>query len=151
MKSQIKFRIPLAVSLLCLQLAVSGCGNNGEGFTLAPVDGRVVLDGKPVADALVKFDPSKGPSSHVMTDASGQFTLSTTSSKGAVVGSHSVIVTLGVPTRSEQTPPIESGVPKETPMTVDSSVDYQFDVPFAVQEGNNNIELDLAKAKKLTR
>jgi hypothetical protein len=75
----------LALGLLC------GCGaNNG----LAPVQGRVLLDGQPIAGAAVLFEPESGgvPATGV-TDASGQFSLTTSGrGAGASLGKNSVCV-----------------------------------------------------------
>jgi hypothetical protein len=81
---------------------VAGCG--GPGYRIAPVSGRVTLDGKPLAQATVQFYPvgpqsnvSPGPPSSGVTDDDGRFTLvlsDGTAKKGAVVGKHKVIVLL---------------------------------------------------------
>jgi hypothetical protein len=59
---------------------VIGCSN--EPFQVAPVSGRVTLDGKPVEKASVMFQPvasngniNPGPGSYAITDADGRYTL----------------------------------------------------------------------------
>ena len=86
--------------LLALLLSAVGCGDSK--FKFAPVEGRVTLDGQPVASARVTFMPQTsrtdgeaGPYSTGETDADGRYSLSTTdetSRNGAVVGSHRVII-----------------------------------------------------------
>jgi hypothetical protein len=56
----------------------TGCG----GSTVAPVSGRVILDGKPLAGIHVSFQPTgggkeqnPGGGSYAITDDSGGFTL----------------------------------------------------------------------------
>ena len=83
-----------------LVLTLVGC--NSSKFELAPVSGTVTLDGEPVADARVIFEPqrtgeaalSAGPSSNGVTDESGRYSLLTTveEDRGAVVGKHTVTI-----------------------------------------------------------
>jgi hypothetical protein len=81
--------------LIGLLLGVTGCG----GAKYAPVSGRVLLDGKPVANATVVFTPdaekNPGPGSKGKTDKDGRFTLETMTGdqKGALVGVHKVSIT----------------------------------------------------------
>lgn len=79
----------------CL-LLLAGCG----GSSVAPVSGTVTLDGKPLANATVVFQPDgggkePGPASSGVTDANGRYTLRvvTGSTDGAVVGKHKVSIT----------------------------------------------------------
>ena len=90
------FHLP---SSLLLVLAAGGCG--GEEFPLARVSGTVTLDGAPVADARVVFEPVRqgdsleaGPGSYGNTDQQGRFRLKTLhGERGAVVGPHVVRIT----------------------------------------------------------
>ncbi len=76
-------------------LAASGCGDQADR---AEVTGVVLLDGKPMPDALVEFlpDPERkthGPVSAATTDQEGRFRLAAHDQRGgAVVGSHRVMV-----------------------------------------------------------
>ena len=75
---------------LVVTLAV-GCGHSG--LELLPVQGRVTLDGKPLADAGVMFlPPDKGPSANGTTDSEGHFELMTVNSIGATRGTHPVVI-----------------------------------------------------------
>jgi hypothetical protein len=80
-------------------LAAVGCGR-GEPY--APVSGQVMLDGRPLAGAMVEFlpvahdqSPNPGPSSTGRTDAQGKYTLQVVDSQqmGAVPGRHRVRIT----------------------------------------------------------
>jgi hypothetical protein len=92
-----------AVRCWCLPalLFVLGCGSSGK---LAPVSGVVTLNGKPLANALVSFQPiagqgtSPGVGSYGTTDAAGKYSLRTadTDAPGAVVGNHLVVINLKV-------------------------------------------------------
>lgn len=77
--------------------AAAGCG--GE-FPLAGVSGVVTLDGEPLANASVYFQPQRrggdpvvGPPSIGVTDEAGRYDLSTIEgARGAIVGGHVVSV-----------------------------------------------------------
>lgn len=107
-----------------LFLFALGC--NGSEYDLAPVSGTVTLDGEPVPQARVIFEPQRtgdaalkaGPSSNAETDEEGRYTLQTTVNEfeGAVVGLHSVTIStflgesdrtqeMGQVLRKEQIPP----------------------------------------------
>src|SRR5262245_1891984 len=87
----------MRVRLLFLGVLLSaGCA----GSKVAPVSGRVTLDGKPLAHATVVFQPDSadknpGPGSSGVTDKDGRYTLRvmTTNAAGALVGKHKVTVT----------------------------------------------------------
>ncbi|HJZ53797.1 MAG TPA: carboxypeptidase-like regulatory domain-containing protein [Gemmataceae bacterium] len=80
----------------CLLLLVAGCSG---GPDLAPVSGRITLDGKPLADATVGFYPV-GANTDVMstgrTNSNGEYSLKTVmkNQPGAVVGQHRVSITV---------------------------------------------------------
>ena len=88
-------------SLTFLALAVplaAGCGRAG----VAPVSGRVTLNGQPLANVHVSFQPAAagkdhnpGGGSYAITDANGRFTLRLVEgdAPGAVVGRHRVEIT----------------------------------------------------------
>jgi hypothetical protein len=76
--------------LVCIGL-LGGCGGD-QG--LAPVKGRVLLDGQPVERAAVMFEPESGgvPATGV-TDSNGEFSLTTTGrGVGASLGKNGVSV-----------------------------------------------------------
>jgi hypothetical protein len=90
----------LAGALLTLVAITTGCGDSK--FKFAPVEGRVLLDGHPVAKARVVFMPQAsgadgeaGPYSGGETDADGRYSLASTEETphaGAVVGSHRIVI-----------------------------------------------------------
>lgn len=85
---------PMLSSLLVA--AIAGCG--GSSYDYAPMSGIVMMNGAPLADATVVFEPiaedgaeESGPSSSGRTDAGGQFELKLADGTiGAVVGKHRV-------------------------------------------------------------
>lgn len=76
-------------------MLLAGCGS---GSNTAQVDGEVTLDGKPLPDIHVVFQPdntdteTKGVGSYGLTDNEGKFTLKLSDSErnGALVGEHTV-------------------------------------------------------------
>jgi hypothetical protein len=73
---------------------LAGCG--GPGYELVPVAGKVTLNGKPVPEAHVSFEPrAVGPGCYGKTDAQGRFTLQSVldDEPGAVPGTHVVRIT----------------------------------------------------------
>jgi hypothetical protein len=84
--------------VLLLPLA-GGCGS----AKIAPVSGRVTLNGKPLPNASVTFAPvggkenqEPGPSSAGKTDADGRYTLELIGQEGsgAMIGKHKVRIAL---------------------------------------------------------
>ena len=88
--------LPLAWVLL-----LAGCGSGS--YEIAPVSGRVTLDGEPLKGCQVRFQPvaasesnvAPGPGAFAVTDEQGRFTLRTIEPvrPGAVVGAHRVWLT----------------------------------------------------------
>lgn len=129
-----------AMSLL-LMLAV-GCGG-GNPLGLAPVSGRVTLDGTPLADATVSFIPDQGRPASGTTDAEGRFQLTTlTPGDGVLSGDHKVTVMKYADHDLEKNPyaklvslvPIQYVELKTTPLKVN--------VP---KSGDQNLEITLTK------
>ncbi|QDU76737.1 hypothetical protein Pan97_37940 [Bremerella volcania] len=120
-----------------LAISILGCG--GPSNPVAPVNGIVTLNGKPVADMVVTFTPIPGKTESVggdnepgksatgNTDSEGKFILSTYErNDGALVGEHKVTVFGSGP---DPTPP--GNVPK--------------DFTIEVKSGTNDIEIKLTK------
>jgi hypothetical protein len=79
----------LLLGIACLTgLSLPGCGPS-----LSPVKGKVTYQGQPVAGATVNFVSPQGRIATGVTDAGGQFALSTRGRPGAEVGSYAVSVT----------------------------------------------------------
>ncbi|WP_435021587.1 hypothetical protein TA3x_002455 [Tundrisphaera sp. TA3] len=83
----------------CLIVAMAGCNRDGNSeLVLVPVAGTVTMDGKPLADAVVRFEP-EGTATKGLTDSSGttnadgMYVLQTPlKGAGAVVGTHKVTI-----------------------------------------------------------
>jgi hypothetical protein len=81
------------LAYLAVLLCLTGCG----GSKVAPVAGRVTLDGKPLAETQVILEPVEGlpeDTSTGETDADGQYALHRMDgTQGALVGTHRVKLT----------------------------------------------------------
>lgn len=94
-----KIQILIFTGLVSLLTLTTGC-NGFEKFPLAPVEGEVRCEGKPVPFAMVYFVPVQegdsvltGKSGQGVTDREGKFRISTYEpGDGAVTGSHTVRV-----------------------------------------------------------
>lgn len=128
-------------------LALIGCGKGA--YKVAPVSGKITLDGQPLANVNVVFQPSgtkssatPGPGSAATTDAQGQYTLRTMeepSQPGAVVGPHVVSFTPAV-----QKPIAGREVPAAHPQASKiPSAPLNFEVPAA---GTSAANFDLKSA-----
>ena len=119
------FSTRLALAALSLAvligLGLTGCG--GPDFQTAPVSGKVTLDGDPVADIQVLFQPTgvgegePGPGSRGLTGADGRYKLETMdgSRNGAVPGTHKVMLSYVDPNAD---PDAETGEGGEEPPPV---------------------------------
>lgn len=81
-------------------LALVGCSQ--EPYEVAPVSGRITVDGDPLEECQIRFQPvsssdsiNPGPGAFAVTDQDGRFTLRTINPvrPGAVVGKHRVWLT----------------------------------------------------------
>lgn len=106
-QSSLHQRAPHALSLPAVWLLAIACGSllitgcSEQRYPLSSVSGIVTLEGKPLVDTRVLFDPLRqgdsihaGPGSIGCTDESGRFALVTLDGdEGAVVGPHRVMIT----------------------------------------------------------
>lgn len=75
-----------------LSASLIGCGK-GDGLDLVNVSGRVTLDGQPLSEARVEFQPQieKGSPSYARTDSQGAFYLKFNADRdGALAATHIV-------------------------------------------------------------
>jgi hypothetical protein len=101
--------------------ALASCGGLPEGqVPVHPARGRVLLDGKPVADALVVFHASASPTKSDIprptgrTDSQGHFVLHTYAAyDGAPAGHYRVAITIS-PAPADTADLLERAAKKET-------------------------------------
>jgi len=117
--------------------AVVFSGGCGSEFKLAQVSGKVTLDGAPVPNLQVLFEPQdKGqPSSLGFTKPDGTYQLRCTSGQdGAVVGQHIVRVTAN-----------EVDDPAGPPLTIPEKYNISSQLNYEVKAGDNTIDLQLSR------
>ena len=101
-------------------IATLGCGRP-EGVPFAPVMGRVVVNGQPLAAGTIHFFPdeskgTKGPMSTGALQSDGSYTLRGPGlNVGAMVGNHRVYLTL----------PLQDQMPTPVPVVVNGEVVVQ--------------------------
>lgn len=80
--------------LACVLAILVCCGcDNRPARDLAPVQGIVLFDGKPLQEGAIITTPEHGRGAHGTIDANGRFSLSTRGlGEGAMVGPHQVAV-----------------------------------------------------------
>lgn len=89
--ADVAVRKAVAMLVAVTMVATAGCG--GDQLPVVPVTGTITLEGAPLADALVEFQPfdPQGSPSYGSTDASGKYELAFSHTrKGAWVGEHLV-------------------------------------------------------------
>jgi hypothetical protein len=128
---------------LALVLAL-GCGSR----KYAPVSGQVTLNGQPLANATVGFQPiaaegsmEAGPGSAGTTDEKGMFVLKGLKGEsGAWVGEHRVIISL-VNTKAGADDRRRGGPPQEE--TIPARYNTSTELTFAVRPGTNKADFNL--------
>ncbi len=113
-----------------------GCGGRSD---LATVQGVVTLDGQPLPDAQVWFDPQEGGrTSTAATDSSGRFELTYAAGvKGAMIGEHNVRISTYVPGGDEP------GDPPEVPEKVPAKYAAPGAIKTQVSPRHNTINIEL--------
>lgn len=131
---------------LCLIIGLAGCGSS-EPYTLAEVSGTITMDGEPLPNVSVTFQPiaeegkaNVGPGSYGRTDEEGRFTLMTVTddTSGAVVGSHSVSVT--TPADNESGDSDVGNVIDPIPARYNAATELTQDVPAG---GTESLKIEL--------
>lgn len=115
----------------------AGCGE--ETLSLAPVSGKVTLDGKPVPSGVVIFSPdadqgTTGPNGSGHLNRDGTFRIRTAQRDGAVPGQHRVRINLYLPSPEDDFP--STSIPQRymsdatSGLTADVAPDTQNDYHF---------------------
>ena len=125
-------------ALLLFGLAwIVGCGSS----KYAPVSGTVRMDGKPLADVAVIFQPigktlNPGPGSSGRTNAQGEYTLEVMGGegRGAVIGPH----------RVEIHPTVEADGSRKAPkIQIPRKYNYTSELKFEVKPDGNTADFNL--------
>lgn len=129
-------RAGLGLTLILAFVVIAGCGGSEED--LAPVEGTVTLNGKPLPNARVEFDPEHGSTSEGETRGDGHYELMFAPDQpGAIVGTHKVRIY----TRRMYTDP--DGKEHEEPEILPPEYNFKTKLVKEVTPGENNINLPL--------
>jgi hypothetical protein len=121
-------------------LFLVGCGGP-EHPDVGRVSGTVTLDGQPLSDATVMFQPTEGRASVATTDKAGKYSLIYLDGvPGAKLGSHKVIIRTEIPGEDGQPPIAKEKLPKkyheQTELTAEVKPGSNtFDFPLTSQAG----------------
>jgi hypothetical protein len=131
-------------------LTCAGCSS--EPYSVALVSGRLTLNGSPLPNATVTFQPigslqkDPGPGSTGRTDADGRYALRIVAvgggRQGAVVGPHRVTITTQSGASSQPTPDDQAPPPEILPTKYHSESKMRFEVP---PEGTDRADFALTK------
>lgn len=110
-------------------LFLTSCGRPSGQPELVDVTGTITMEGSPVKGALVQFSPGSGRPSTALTNAEGFYELRySESEKGALVGRHTVSITLGRPPVTRGGKTVQPAVPEKIPAKYNSSTTLTADV-----------------------
>jgi hypothetical protein len=116
-------------------LLLNGCGS--EGPELGSVSGTVTLDDRPLAEAIVEFQPAAGSPSEGVTDSSGSYQLRyTAKKKGARLGTHQVRITLSTRTDAH-------GQKVDVPQLLPARYNRDSELTAEVKPGSNELDFPL--------
>jgi hypothetical protein len=114
---------------------VAGCGGP-EHPKVGRVSGVVTLDGQPLAEATVMFQPTEGRASIATTDSSGKYSLIYLDGvPGAKLGAHQVIIRTEIPGEDGQPPIAKEKLPKKYHENTELTAE--------VKPGANTFDFDL--------
>lgn len=118
----------------CFLLLV-GCGGPDHP-EVGRVDGVVTLDGQPLAEATVMFQPTEGRASIATTDSAGKYSLTYLDGvPGAKLGAHKVIIRTEIPGEDGQPPIAKEKLPKK--------YHEQTELTAEVKPGSNKLDFEL--------
>ena len=124
------------MNIVVLTLLLPGCGD----ATMGEVSGTVTMDGKPLGNAGVTFQPQDGNRmSQAMTDTNGNYTLQFSSqTTGAKVGEHKVSISTFQPVTYTN-----DGYGPPTPEIVPMKYNKATTLTAQVDSGSNTIDFEL--------
>jgi hypothetical protein len=130
----LEFRICLVLGA-CNLVLLAGCGGP-EHPEVGRVSGVVTLDGQPLPEATVMFQPTEGRASIATTDSAGKYSLTYLDGvPGAKLGSHTVIMRTEIPGEDGQPPIAKEKLPKK--------YHEQSELTAEVKPGSNTFNFDL--------
>ncbi len=129
---------PVAGILMLVLLVCAGCGGS-DLPDLGYVEGTVTLDGNPLPNAIVTFQPERARPSYGRTDENGWYELAyTDEAKGATLGTHQVTIS----TKSDGDPDADPPVPS-SPEKVPARYNMKSELTAEVKAGDNECNFPL--------
>ena len=126
----------VALRLVTMGLLLSCCGCGPTGPEIARVEGKVTMDGKPLADAAVVFIPENGRPAGARTDKDGHYVLNFSEGRiGAIPGRSSVRIT----TAREATDGGNGKLIPGAPETIPIKYNQNSTLDFTVEPGKKNV------------
>ncbi|MCB9872976.1 MAG: carboxypeptidase regulatory-like domain-containing protein [Planctomycetaceae bacterium] len=126
------YSVHFAILVAC---ALSGCGRSDRGY----VHGTVTLDGQPLPEATIEFQPASGSPSYGETDAAGQYELALSpTDPGAVPGNHTIRVS------TFRVVPKEDGTREEIPERVPMRYNSETILTREVAPGRQTIDIEMS-------
>jgi len=137
--------VSLAACALCL-IGLTGCSQSSSAPPLGEVTGKVTLNGTPLKEATVEFQPAQGRPSMGVTNDQGEYRLAYTGDEsGAVPGQHTVrITTARSQSGGEGGKPLIEARPELVPETYNDQTTLTADV----KAGSNVIDFPLEGKRK---
>lgn len=117
--------------------AIIGCGGS-DLPELGQVTGVITLDGQPLPEAMVRYQPATGRQSSAMTDAQGRYELLfLKGANGALLGKHTVSITITSAGDADQ----PSAQPE---VTLPANYNTESTLTAEVEAGANVIDFELS-------
>ncbi|WP_166828455.1 Ig-like domain-containing protein [Thalassoroseus pseudoceratinae] len=131
-----RFFVSMAM-LLSMTLVLNGCGGGASDVPdVYPVSGLLKVNGQPVADVQVTFQPDSGPMSVGVTDEEGKFELLLNAdTMGAVAGQHTVSFSKrGGPAGTDELIPPQFGTHSQLKETVSADGENEFEYEISAEK-----------------
>jgi len=126
--------------LVLLPCLATGCGH--AGAELADVSGTVRIDGQPLPNVLVEFQPEEGSPSYGTTDAEGYYYLKYSKDRdGARPGKHVVRIKAAEVLN-------EDGEPVQSNVKIPARYYRKSELSAVVESGRNTLDFDLTSNSK---
>jgi len=127
-------------SLVFALLAQPGCSSSKPNVPFGHVRGRVTLDGQPLPNAAVMFEPATGRPSYGTSSEAGEYTLRYRGQPwGAIAGRHRVRITTEGLFKDSPDAPTPTVVKEKLPKKYHSATVLTAEV----KPGDNIIDFDL--------
>lgn len=130
--------------MLVVLTAMAGCFSDKPDLDFGDVHGKVMLQGQPLANATVRFQPEVGRPSYGRTNDSGEYSLNFMGHPwGAMVGNHQVAITT-----EDRIENPETGESRWQPEILPPRYNTRTELTAVVEPGQNEVNFTLDEMKK---